>query len=184
MPAAVCRGRRQPSGCQALTTHPVCTDATASQMRTHSASPVEPRLPLGFRCGSGPLQWCFQLGKMRKSFLSRFQSVSTTAAYDSASRTRNIRRCQSGASVSLHLESRDRPPVSPRPSASSGHSKGCRAGEDRLPPAPGRSGLESALSYREFLSGKWINKQTRKFGFVVSKERHDDTKAFPVRFVD
>lgn len=36
----------------------------------------------------------------------------------------------------------------------------------------------------ELLSGKWINEQTRKFGFVVSKERHDDTKAFPVRFVD
>ena len=111
----------------------------------------------------------------RKNFLSRFQ---TPPAEE--------RQALPEQSFWVCPLSEQRPsPVSPR-LANSGHSKARRAGEasrawekqtwvctvlSRVPPA-------------EFLSGKWMNEQTRKFGFVVSKESHDNTKAFLVRFVD
>lgn len=124
---------RQPSGdCEALTTHPVCTDATASQMRTHSASPVEPRLPLGFRCGSGPLIKCFQLGKTRRVSQRIPKCVNYSSVWQRFQNSKHQGRCPEWGLVSHPGD--ETVPVSPRPSASSGHSKGCRAGEDRLPP--------------------------------------------------
>lgn len=108
-------------------------------------------LPLAFARQASAVM--LSVGKNEKKFSQQIPSVSTTAAYDRRFPELNIGCCQSGASVSLHLESRTPSPPPRKPVLSIVK---CRAGErDRLPPAPGRSGLESALSYHmEFSADK------------------------------
>lgn len=112
-------------GCQALTTT-LSAHATASQMRTHSARQNRAS-PLASR-GSGPLQWCFLVGKNEKEFSQQIpKCVNYKQRMTALPELETSDVARVGPRVSPLRE--QRPSPSPPPSASSGHSKGCRAGE-------------------------------------------------------
>lgn len=173
---------------QAPTAHPVCTGPTAPPMGTHSASPqrsLQKQARAGALLVDVASAVMLSVGKNEKEFS---QQISNCVSSNSiGQRFQNPKR-QALPERGFHVcrLSEQRPsPVSPR-LASSGHSKARRAGEASRAWEK-QTWVCTVLSWvppAEFLSGKWMNEQTRKFDFVVSKESHDNTKAFLVRFVD